>query len=50
MNNNNNNKMTDTFKGDSHEAEPVILERKVKTALKVLERNKLPEINGISME
>ena len=42
--------MTDCFKGDFHEAEPVILEGEVKTTLKILGRNKSPEVDGILIE
>lgn len=40
-------RMTDTFEADSHEEEPVILEREVKATLRVLGRNKLPGVEGI---
>lgn len=39
--------MIGTFKKDSSEKEPVILESKVKAALKVLERNKSPGVHGM---
>lgn len=40
-------RMTDTFEADSYEEEPVILEREVKTALRVLGRNKSSGVEGI---
>lgn len=36
-------KMTDTFEGDSYEEESIILESKVKAALKVLGRKNVSE-------
>lgn len=42
--------MTDSFEEDSYEEEPIILESKVKAALKILGRNKSPGVDGISME
>ena len=40
----------DTFEEDSREVEPVILESEGKVALKVLGRNKSPDIDGISID
>ena len=42
--------MTDTCEDDSYEEDPVILESKVKAALKVLGRNKSPRVDGIAIE
>ena len=41
--------MTYTFEEDSYD-EPIILEREVKAALKVLGRNKSPGLDGIVIE
>lgn len=42
--------MTDTFKEDFYEKEPVTLEIVVKAALKVLWRNKSAGVDGIPIE
>lgn len=41
--------MTNTFKEDFYEEEPVILESEVKD-LKIFERNKPPGVDGIPIE
>ena len=43
-------RMTDAFKEDSYEEEPIILGSKVKAALKELGRNKSPGVDGILIE
>ncbi|XP_061493563.1 uncharacterized protein LOC133389608, partial [Rhineura floridana] len=43
-------RMTDSFTEEPYDEEPEILECKVKAALKILGRNKSPEIDGIPIE
>ena len=42
--------MMGSFEADSYEEEPIILESEMKAALKVLKRNKSPEVDGVSIE
>lgn len=42
--------MTDTFAEDFYKEESVILESKMKAALRGLERNKSPRVDGIPIE